>query len=503
MPQSEVSMKKFYSERKTEAPNLKQGKETQSRRFYLTTAIPYANAKPHIGFGQEIVQADTIARFKKLAGYNVHFLTGTDEHGSKNFQTAKEKGVDTQKFVQENTKEFAKLKEILNLSNNDFIKTSDKKRHWPAVEKFWQLCAKKDDIYKKKYTSLYCIGCEEFKTEKDLKNGVCPEHPNQNLEKISEENYFFKLSKYQKEIQNTIEKGKFKITPKSRENEVLSFVKGGLEDFSISRLREKLPWGIPVPGDPDQTVYVWFDALINYISALGFGSDEKNFKKYWPADLHVIGKGVLRFHAIYWPAMLSSAGLVWPKEILVHGYVSIEGQKISKSQGNVIEPKELTKKYGIDPIRYYLLREIPAFEDGNFSEERFREIYNGELANSLGNLVSRVAKLCQNSNITVNRAKKEKFDHIVKDFLENYEFHLALKRIFEIISEANKYIDSQKPWKLKGEKQKEILDKIIEDVRRIAFCLKPFLPQTSEDIEKIFAGPKIGAVKPLFPKIEN
>ena len=473
------------------------------KKFYLTTAIPYANAKPHIGFGQEIVQADTIARFKKQEGYDVYFLTGTDEHGSKNFQTAKEKGVDTQKFVEENTKEFVKLKGILNLSNNDFIRTSDKKRHWPAVEKFWQLCAKNGDIYKKSYIGFYCVGCEEFKTERDLIDGKCSEHPNQKLEKISEENYFFKLSKYQNQIKGAIEKGELKITPKSRENEVLSFVKSGLEDFSVSRLREKLPWGIPVPSDPSQTIYVWFDALINYISALGFGNNEENFKKYWPADLHVIGKGVLRFHAIYWPAMLSSAGLPWPKEILVHGYVSIEGQKISKSLGNIIEPKDLTKKYGIDPVRYYLLREIPAFDDGNFSEGRFREIYNGELANSLGNLVSRVAKLCQNSNITVGKTTEKKFDKDIEDFLGNYEFHLALKRIFEIISQVNKYIDSQKPWELKGEKQKGTLDKIIKEIREIAFNLKPFLPQTSKNIEKVFTEPKINAVKPLFPKIEN
>jgi len=372
----------------------------QKNRFYVTTAIPYVNAAPHIGFALEIVQADAIARYHRLIGDDTFFLTGTDENALKNVQSAEKAGVPVKKFVDRNSQRFEDLKGALNLSFDDFIRTTEE-RHVKGAQKLWQACDP-DDIYKKGYRGLYCIGCEQFYTEKELVEGKCPEHGTV-PETVEEENYFFKLSGYQEQLIKLIESDELKIIPATRKNEVLSFIKGGLEDFSISRSNKRAKgWGVPVPGDESQVAFVWFDALSNYINALGYANDGEKFKKYWlenPNRTHVIGKGIIRFHAVYWPAMLLSAGISLPTEIFVHGYLTVDGQKISKSLGNVIDPFALVEKYGTDPVRYYLLAKFSPFEDGDFSEAKLKETYNSDLANGLGNLVSRVAKLAEGKEI--------------------------------------------------------------------------------------------------------
>ncbi|MCX6724814.1 MAG: methionine--tRNA ligase, partial [Candidatus Shapirobacteria bacterium] len=392
------------------------------------------------------------------------------------------------------------LKEALNLSFDDFIRTTEE-RHINGAQAFWQACRKKD-IYKKKYRGLYCVGCETFYTEKDLVNGCCPEHKTK-PELIEEENYFFKLSKYQSWLEEIITKDELKITPKIRKNEVLAFIKRGLEDFSVSRSKKRAHgWGITVPDDKNQIIYVWFDALTNYITALDWQNNGLLFQKYWPANLHVIGKGISRFHAIYWPAMLKSAGLPSPKEIFIHGYVTVEGQKISKSLGNTIDPFALVKKYGIDPIRYYLLKEIPAYDDGDFSEKRFQEVYNADLANGLGNLVARIAKLCEKANFEAkNFNDLSHYSKEVNKFLTEFKFDEALKFIWDKISEADHYLDKNKPWLLTGNKLNEVLTDLVSKVKEISILLQPFLPETAEKILKQFQGPKIKAEKPLFPRL--
>ena len=323
-----------------------------ANKFYITTAIPYPNGKPHVGFGLEILQADVLARYHRLLGEDVWFLTGTDEHGLKVFRSAQEEGIGFQEYVDRNSAEFAKLKPVLNISYDDFIRTTDRKRHWPGAQQLWRTDS--GDIYSKEYEGLYCVGCEAFINKKDLVDGECPEHHSK-PEIVKEKNYFFKLTKYKKKIKELIESDELKIVPATRKNEILNLLKDS-EDFSVSRPVEKISWGIPVPDDPTQVQYVWFDALANYITAIGYGRDEETFRKWWPADVHVIGKGIFRFHAIYWPAMLLAAGLPLPKSIYVHGYISIDGEKISKSLGNVISPEEAVSKYGVDSVRYYLLR---------------------------------------------------------------------------------------------------------------------------------------------------
>jgi len=471
-----------------------------AEKFYLTTAIPFVNAEPHLGFALEIVQADVIARFQRLLNKDVFFLTGSDENSLKNVQAAEEQNISTKELVNKNAKKFKDLKEVLNLTFDDFIKTTEK-RHIEGAQKLWLSC-KKEDIYKKKYKGLYCVGCESFYTEKDLVDGKCPEHDTK-PEIVEEENYFFKLSKYQDFLKDLISKDKIKITPKTRKNEVLAFIERGLEDFSISRSKKRAHnWGISVPNDPEQIIYVWFDALSNYITALDWQNNGPLFKKYWPADIHFIGKGISRFHAIYWPAMLESASLSLPKEIFIHGYITINGKKISKSLGNVIDPKKLTEKYGIDAVRYYLLREIPAYSDGDFSIQRFKEVYNADLANGLGNLIARVAKLCERSSFEFKESKTELSEEYKKD-LNSFKFDSVIKNIWEKIRSLDRYLDKKAPWKIKEEKQlKDVLQESIDNIRQIAYELQPFLPDTSLKIEKQFKGPKIKAEKSLFPRID-
>ena len=368
-----------------------------AQKFYITTAIPYVNAPPHIGHALEFVETDCVARYHRLLGEEVCLLSGGDENALKNVQAAQNSGIPIQQFVDTNSHLFADLAKALNVEFDFFQKGSDHVHHFSSSQKLWELCDKNGDIYKKAYEGLYCVGCETFYTKEELdENGQCHEHPGKKLELVKEKNYFFKLSKYQQQLVDLISSDTIRIIPSFRKKEVLSFLKQPLQDISISRTNERAKnWGVPVPSDPTQRIYVWFDALNIYQSGIGFGWDEKTYSKWWPADVHVIGKGIIRFHAVYWPAFLLSAKLKLPKTIFVHGYLTVEGQKMSKTVGNVIDPNELIKKYGTDALRYYLLREIPPFDDGDFSERRFKELYNADLANGLGNLVARVAKLAE------------------------------------------------------------------------------------------------------------
>lgn len=470
-----------------------------AKKFYITTTIPYANAPPHIGFALEIVQADVLARWHRLRGEDVFFLTGTDEHGTKNYTTAKKEGLSPKDFVDKNSAFFRELTKALNISNDYFIRTTDKKIHWPGVFEIWKKLEKKGDIYKKKYTGCYCPGCERFITEKELVDGRCPNHPRIKIEKISEENYFFKLSKYSDKIKQLIKTNKLKILPEKWKNDFLSLIKDGLTDVSFSRDKKHLPWGIPVPGDENQIMYVWPDALTNYLTGIGY--PDKRYKKYWPADIHVVGKDMLRFHAGIWPGMLLSAGIELPREIIVHGFLIVDGQKMSKSLGNVVSPLELRKKYSADSIRYYLMRTIPFGEDGDFSEIKLIERHNNELANKLGNLISRVTSLiekygtekCENKLI-----KRLKLKEIEKHF-ENYEIDKALNEIFAFIDVCNEYVQEKKPWETHN---KKVLWELRESILKISELLLPFIPETSEKITKQFSSNKIKKQEVLFRKIE-
>jgi len=468
-------------------------------KFYLTCAIPYVNSPPHVGHVLEFVQGDTIARYHKLLGDDVLALSGGDENALKNVQAAEKVGVPIQQFVDENTKKFLELTEKLSCQFDVWQKGSDQKTHFPSSQKLWTLCEK--DIYTKKYKGLYCVGCETFYEKGELnEKGECFEHPGKKLDEVEEENYFFKLSRYQDQLIKLIETGELEIVPEERKNEVLSFLKGGLQDISISRSNERAKnWGVPVPGDDKQRIYVWFDALNIYQSGVGFGWDEKKYKKWWPADVHVIGKGIIRFHAVYWPAFLLSAGLKLPKKIFVHGYYTVNGQKMSKTLGNVYDPIPLLEKYGADPLRYFCLAKTPPFTDGDFSEEKFTEAYNADLANGLGNLVARVAKLCERTSpqLTAHSAQ-----YSTDKFIDEFRFDEALKKIWEGISELDQTIEKDQPWKLSDEKLGKVLEGYVEKIDKIAVALRPFLPETSEKILKQFKGPKIKSETPLFPRIK-
>jgi methionyl-tRNA synthetase len=476
------------------------------KNFYITTTLPYVNADPHIGFALEIVQADVIARSHALCGEEVFFNTGTDEHGLKIYRKALEEGKPPQKYVDEWAAKFDRLKKLLNLSYNNFIRTTDKD-HVGAAKEFWKRCAKKGDIYKDKQKIKYCVGCELEKTDSELTDGKCPVHPNRELETFEEENYFFRFSKYQKELLALYEKSPEFVVPKSRLKEIKNFVAGGLKDFSVSRLKEKMPWGVAVPNDSKHVMYVWFDALVNYIAAVGWPRNAKKFKKWWPV-VQIAGKDNLRQQSAMWQAMLMSAGLPTSKQILIHGFITSEGQKMSKSLGNVVSPFELVKKYGVDPVRYYLLREIPSFSDGDFSYRRFEQLYNADLANGLGNLVQRVAKLCENANFSFQKSphspnyQEENKSQKIENYLKKYQFDQALFWCWKKIKRRDEEINERAPWKKQGKDLEIDLAYLADGLLEIAHDLKPFLPDTAKKIGKIFEAEKIKAPKtPLFPRL--
>ncbi|PIU68551.1 methionine--tRNA ligase [candidate division WWE3 bacterium CG06_land_8_20_14_3_00_42_16] len=476
-------------------------------KFFITAAIPYVNAAPHLGHALEIIQADVTARYAKLIGHEVCFLTGADENSLKNVQSADKEGITPQQLCDQNSAKFRQLYRDLNISLNIFQRGTDQKKHWPGVYKLWQALEESGDIYKGKYAGYYCVGCEAFYQAGELKNGkLCPEHATP-LEWIEEENYFFRLSRYQEALQHLIQSDEYKIIPSFRKNEILTFLNEGLQDFSISRSKKRArSWGIPVPGDPDQIIYVWIDALDIYMTGIGFGWDEANFAKWWPADLHVIGKGIIRFHALFWPALLMSAKLPLPRNLFVHGYITHGDQKMSKSLGNVVDPFPLIHKYGIDPLRYFLLSQIPAYQDGDFTEEKMRSAYQADLANGLGNLVSRVATLCEKSNLDLLKTDISLSETCPRYHatLKSFNFNLSLGLLWEQIREIDRFIDQKKPWELLQKGSPEIgkvLQAAVDEIRKIGLLLAPFLPQTALKIQDQFKNPKIKVQPSLFPRL--
>ena len=490
----------------TELPTFKQ---TPDECRYVTTAIPYVNAKPHVGFALEAIQADCLARFYRAKGAKVRFQTGTDENSLKNVQAAEEAGVTVEEFVRCNADAFHALKPALNLEFDDFIRTSCEPGHRVGVEKLWRRCAARGDIYKREYTGLYCIGCEQFYRDSELVDGLCPEHGTA-PEKVAEENYFFRLSRYSDRLKSAIETGELSIEPESRRNEILAWIGRGLEDFSVSRSSERArDWGIAVPGDPEQVIYVWFDALGNYITALGYDRDADDFATFWQRSdcrEHIVGKGITRFHALYWPAMLLSAGLELPSRILAHGYVTVEGRKIGKSAGNTVDPVPLARELGADALRYYLLRHIRSTEDGDFSLKRLNQAYDTELVGQFGNLVHRVCTMIERycdgiiphssavggaSSELVEQAQKLVFE--VEEPIGRFHLHDGLGAIWAFIAECNRAIHDIEPWSLAklagvegaaGQAARRRLHDCLHDLAfglgSIAVCLAPFLPEASQ-----------------------
>jgi methionyl-tRNA synthetase len=482
-----------------------------SKYYYLTTTLPYVNAEPHIGFALEIVQADAIARYQQLLGKEVFFNFGTDEHGLKIYRKALEAKKGPQEYVDEYAVKFDSLKNALNLSYNNFIRTTDK-HHINAAQELWNICVKNNYIEKGIYKAKYCVGCELEKQDSELTDGKCPLHPDQELQQIEEENYFFKFSRFQKPLLKLYRDDPGFVVPDHRLKEIANFVQTGLQDFSVSRLKEKMPWGIPVPGDDKHVMYVWFDALTNYISALGWPENKEKFRKFWgtkenPNAVQVAGKDNLRQQAAMWQAMLMAADLPPSKQILIHGFITVGGQKISKSLGNVINPITYTKKYGTDALRYYLLAKISPFEDSDFTKESFEQVYQADLANGLGNLVARVAKLCERINFSLNSHPPEFDKHYVK-YLENYEFNKCSDLIWGWIGKLDQAINKAEPWKfnvensVEAEKLAEFLSNSSVEILKISHHLKPFLPETAEKIEAQFLGPSIKAAEPLFPRLK-
>jgi methionyl-tRNA synthetase len=471
-------------------------------KFYISTAILYTNGPPHIGFAFELLEADVLARYHRLIGDDTYFLTGTDEHGTTVVRGAEKHNKSVDKFVDEMAGLAQELTKVLNISNDDFIRTTDKERHWPGAIKFWNKLVEAGDLYKHKYKGLYCVGHESFIKKSDLINGLCPLHKTE-PEEIEEENWFFRLTKYKKEIKNKIESGELKIIPESRIMEITNLIDDA-EDISFSRSINSLKWGIPVPNDPDQVMYVWADALTNYISALGYAVNDAKFNRFWPADVHLIGKDIFRFHALYWPAMLMSAGLPLPKSINVHGFISVDGEKMSKTTGNVIDPFEVVKKYGstsspqagVDVVRYFLLREIPSSEDGDFSYKKLEERYNGDLANGLGNLVQRTITLIDNNldgeliykPDLLEKEVKDRADELFKEYIKNLDsflLHETLGRVWDLVAFANKYIDNEKPWiAVKADPRDflKIMNNTVFIIYNIAWMLVPFMPKTADRI---------------------
>ena len=476
-------------------------------KFYITTTLPYVNAKPHIGFAKEIVEADVLTRFHREQGSEVFFNTGTDEHGQKIFQKAVELGKDVQAYCDSMVPDFDKLKQSLNLSYDNFIRTTDPE-HIKAVQTFWQICEKNGDIYKKNYKVKYCVGCELEKTDSELLEGKCPDHPNMEIETIEEENYFFRFSAYQEKLLELYKNNPNFVVPQKRMNEVRSFVERGLEDFSISRLKSKMAWGVSVPGDDDHVMYVWFDALVNYISTLGWPEKKENFEKFWPG-VQVCGKDNLRQQSAMWQAMLMSANLPNSKQIFVNGFITVDGQKMSKSLGNVISPYEMVEKFGTDATRYLLLAGASFGEDFDITWEKLIEKYNADLANGLGNLISRVIKLTENFQFPtlptgrqVSNFQTSSNDSMSK-FLNSMEFDQALASIWRIISDDNRFIGDNKPWELVKTDEvrfKEVMEKLLSDLDLISTLLLSFMPETSQKIKKALEVKKLDEV--LFVRIK-
>ena len=475
-------------------------------KFYTTTSIPYVNAPPHIGYALELVLADVIARTQAKNGKQVSFSIGSDEHGQKIEQKAKSYNLTPLEYTNDISQKFANLAKQLNISNNYFIRTTDP-IHLKNVTKIWKLLEK--DIYKSKYVGWYCVGDEAFYNENEVQanHGICPNH-NTPYEKLEEDNYFFRLSKYNEQVKSVITSGEFRVIPSSRRNEVLSLLNSGIEDISISRPKSKITWGINVPNDPDQVIYVWFEALMNYLTVLNYPSDEKTSLKIWPADVQVIGKDILRFHAAIWPGILLSLGLDLPKILYVHGFITINNKKMSKSLGNVVDPIELIDRYGVDSLRYYLLRHISSYDDGDFTSEKFIAAYNNELANELGNLLSRSVAMInkyfpKGLNKTIPPIEHD--THAYFEAINKFRFDQALDIVWDQIRSLNQYIDEERPWEVAKSDPlhlAEILVYLVSSLTEVAELLEPFLPDTaSQIILTLKDRPKSPDLKPLFMRI--
>ncbi|PIT94759.1 methionine--tRNA ligase [Candidatus Falkowbacteria bacterium CG10_big_fil_rev_8_21_14_0_10_39_9] len=473
-----------------------------NKKFYITTTLPYINAEPHIGFAAEIIRADAIARFQRLIGKEVFFNTGTDEHGLKIWRKAQEAKMDIQDYCDSLAVKFNDLKSTLNLSFDNFIRTTDT-HHLSATQEFWNRCLAKGDIYKKNYQVKYCVGCELEKTESELINGRCQFHPDKDLEIIEEENYFFRFSAYQKPLLDLYNNNPDIVIPHHRFTEIKNFVASGLQDFSISRLKAKMPWGVEVPGDPEQVMYVWFDALVNYISCLGWPEDEAQFKAFWPG-VQVCGKDNLRQQTAMWQAMLLSAGLPNSKQVLIFGFITNNGQKMSKSLGNVVDPFSLVEKFGIDAVRYYFLREIQAFEDSDFSEENLAKLYNADLANGLGNLAARTSNLLEKNEIKLELTLNSDED-LAKAFINNmseYSFSESLRTLWDKVKASDEFLSQTTPWKLEGKEEiKTILKPVAQNILNIAYWLEPFMPETAKKIKDQFSAAQITKGDVLFPRL--
>jgi methionyl-tRNA synthetase len=516
-----------------------------AKTYYLTTAIDYPNSRPHIGTAFEKIGADVQARFRRMEGFDVHFQMGNDENTNKVTLRARELGLEPKPYVDDMARQFREVWDALEISYDNFIQTSEA-RHFEGCRKFIQAVYDAGDIFKKAYTGLYCDGCEEFKTEKVLVDGRCPNHPHGTLRQVEEENYFFRLSAFGERLKAHYDAHPEFIQPESRRNEIVNLVEGGLQDVAITR--KGFSWGIPVPFDPDQTIYVWFDALLNYITAIGYGSDEDRFQATWPADVHVIGKDITRFHCALWPAMLMSAGLPLPRHVFGHGFVYNKGAKVSKSGGTAIDPMDVLRVHGADAFRYYFMKECPFGGDGNFSEERFAEVYNADLAKNLGNLYSRTLSMCMkyfdgqlpNAGAIDSTAwlAGRDLNALVDDLRSKvgaFEYNVALQRIWlDVLDSANRYIDATAAWilaKTDLEACKAVMVNLAEAIRVIAILIKPFMPKTAEtfyhsfnfeqgqawdsvgyrDATKPLAIPELrvtaeivsGKPIPLFPRIED
>jgi methionyl-tRNA synthetase len=500
---------------------------SSTRRFYITTAIPYVNGDPHLGHALELVQADVLARHRRLRLDDVRFLSGTDDNALKNVDAALAAGLTVAEFVAEKAQRFVDLAPSLQLSNDDFIRTSTDPRHRPGVERLWEACAEAGDLYQRDYKGLYCAGCEAFVSPADLDVGLCAEH-SEPPELIVERNWFFRLSRYQGALLELIESGRLRIKPEHRRNEVLSFIRAGLSDFSVSRAQERARgWGIPVPGDPSQVIYVWFDALANYITALDCGHDEAAYDEWWRASderVHVIGKGIIRFHAIYWPAILLSAQRPLPTTIFVHDYLTVEGQKLSKSLGTAIDPLEVIDRYGSDALRWWFLRDVPGAGDADFRSEQIA-VRADELADGLGNLINRTIALVSRNRPdglparsgTVSEAARlvalcvglpTALDTAFADF----DLRAAASELWEVVGEANRFVSSTRPWELAkaaragdsgaAARLDAVLGVLLDACRCVADELRPFLPVAAERIHAALSDLDVQQGRTLFPKME-
>lgn len=468
---------------------------------YITTTLPYVNASPHLGHALEFIQADAYVRTLRLQGEKVFFNTGVDEHGTKVWEKANEAGLEPQEYVDKLAVRFEQFAKELNMSYDAFTRTTSK-AHQAAAQEFWKRCEASGDIYKASYQVKYCVGCELEKTDSELVDGKCPIHSNLEIQLIEEQNYYFRFSKYQEALLELYKHNPLFVAPEERLGEIRSFVEGGLKDFSISRRKEKLPWGVPVPGDDEQVMYVWFDALVNYISVLGWPGDQTNFEAWWPA-IQFAGKDNLRQQSAMWQAMLLSAGLPPSEQVFIHGFITSGGQKMSKSLGNVIDPIALIATYGVDVVRYVLLRHVSPFEDSDLTEENIREAYTGNLVNGLGNLVARIMKLAEEHLDTpVNRPDAHSFSEEYIDGVKRFEFHKALDLIWKRIGELDERITREEPFKvikIDKEKGKEIIAEMATELYEIGRMLQPFMPATSDTIKATVLANK----KPenLFPRL--